>query len=77
MVVCKKAINDSNGNDFGMVKVFEFEEVVDAVVHFITETNVELDHITLKNYFSQNVCGLPRVKCTINSAYVFDQIMAR
>ena len=49
MVVCKKAINDSNGNDFGMVKVFEFEEVVDAVVRFLTETDAELDHITLKN----------------------------
>ena len=76
-VVYKKAINDSNGYDLGTVKVFEFEEVVDSVVHFLTETNVELDYITLKNYFSKNVCGPPRVKCTINSAYVFDQIMAR
>ena len=39
--------------------VFQFEEVVDAIVFFLIETNAELDHITLENYFFQNFCGLP------------------
>ena len=60
-----------------MVEVFELEEVVDAILCFLTQTNAELDHITLKNYFLQNVCGLPHVNCTRNSAYVFDHIMDR
>ena len=42
-----------------MAEVFEFEEVVYAEVRFLTDTNAELDHITLKYYFFQNLCGLP------------------
>ena len=61
----------------GTVDVFEFEKVVDAVVCLLTDTNAELDHITLKDYFFQNVCGLPQVNCTRNSAGSFDQMMAR
>ena len=72
----QKTIDDSNGTALGMVKVFEFEEVVDAVFCFLAETNTEIYHITLHNYFLQKNFGLPRVKCTINTAYVFDRMMA-
>ena len=58
-----------------MAVVFEFEEIVYAEVRFLTETNAELDHSTLKDYFFQNLCGLPRVNHTIN--VVVDQMMVR
>ena len=38
-VVYKKTINDINGTALGTVEVFEFEEVVDSVVHFLADTN--------------------------------------
>ena len=76
-VVYKKTINDSNATALGTVEVFEFKEVVDAVIHFLAETNAEIYHITLKNYLFQNICGLPLLNCTRNVAYVFDQMMAR
>ena len=76
-VFYKQTINDSNVTALGKVEVFEFEKVVDAVVFLLTDTNSELDHITLDNYFFQNFCGLPRVNCTRNAAYVFDQMMSR
>ena len=44
-------INNRNGTALGAVRVFEFKEVVDAVVCFLIEVNTELYHITLKNYF--------------------------
>ena len=59
------------------VEVFEFEEVVDTVVCLFIETNTELYQISLKNYFFQNVCGMPWVNCTKNAACVFDQMMTR
>ena len=49
LVVHNNMINDINGNSLGTVEVFEFEEVVDDIVCFITDTNKELDHNTLKN----------------------------
>ena len=58
-VVYKKTINDSNGTALVAVEVFEFEEVVDTVVCLFIETNTELYQISLKNYFFQNVCGMP------------------
>ena len=57
-VFYKKMVNDSNGTTLGTVDVFEFDEVVDAVVRFLVYTKKELDHITLKNYLFQNFCGL-------------------
>ena len=58
-VVYKNRINDSNGTALVQDRFIEFEEVVETVVRFLTETNAELDHIALKNYFFQNFCGLP------------------
>ena len=61
-------INDSNDTTLGTVEVSEIEEVVDAIACFLADTNTELYHITIKNYFFQNVCGLLRVRCTRNAA---------
>ena len=36
LVVFKKTINDINGTSLGMVEVFELEEVVDAILCFLT-----------------------------------------
>ena len=47
-VLYKKTIDYSNGTTLGTFEVFEFEEVVDSVVHFLTEKTIELDYITLK-----------------------------
>ena len=76
-VFYKKTINDSNVTTLGTVKVFEFEEVVGSVVCFLKYTNAEQDHITLKNCFLQNFCGLPWLNCTRNAGCVFYHMIAR
>lgn len=78
-VVFRQPVTDSNGQYIGTVEVLEEEEVVDAVVRFVRlhAQNTSLDDVTLKNYFFQHVCGHPRLKCTRNIGYVFDQDVTR
>ena len=59
LVVYKKTISDSNGTALVLSKVFDFGEVVDVVVLFLTDTNAELDHIKLNHHLFQNLCVLP------------------
>jgi len=74
-VVFSQSIKDQNGQHIGDVEILEEEEVVDAVVRFmrLLSQNIQLDDITLKNYFFQNACGNPRLKCTRMVANIYNR----
>ncbi len=70
-IVFRKTVTDENGSNIGEVEILEGEEVVDAVVRFIRETNISLDEIAFKNHFFQHACS-QHVKCTRTIAHIFD-----
>ena len=71
-IVWRKTINDEKGNVLGSFDVLEKEEVADAVYRFFGEFTFPLDRSRLKNYFFQNACVHPRVKCTRLVANAYD-----
>lgn len=74
-LVYRKVINDEHGKNLGAIEVHENEEVIDAVVRFLRQSEVSVDEISLKNYIFEQACGLARVLCTRNVAVVFNQMI--
>ena len=72
-IVYRKAIRGESGNILGHVEVFENEEVADAIFRFSRKSKETLDLIGLKNYFFSEACRIPRVRCTRNYAFIFDE----
>lgn len=72
-VVFRKEVNIDHEKELGSVEILEGQEVIDAVVQFIQNLEVTIDEIALKNYFFEQACGNPRLKCTRNIAYLFDK----
>jgi hypothetical protein len=74
-VVYRKHIKGENEIDIGAVEILEGEEVIDGVVRFLRSkrsATLGMDEIQLKNYFFQEACTNPRVRCTRNVAIVYD-----
>lgn len=74
-VVYRKHIKGENEVDVGAVEILEGEEVIDGVVRFLRtkrSATLGMDEIRLKNYFFQEACINPRVRCTRNVAVVYD-----
>ena len=72
-VVYRKIVNDENGTNLGAIGIFENEEVIDAVVRFLRQSQVSVDEIALKNYMFEQACGHARVLCTRNVAVVYNR----
>ena len=72
-VVYRKIVNDENGTNLGAIEIYENEEVVDAVVRFLRQSQVSADEIALKNYMFEQACGQARVLCTRNVAVVYNR----
>lgn len=62
-VVYRKSVNSESGEAIGTVEVLENEEVTDAVTRFLSKTSLSLDEPRLRDYFFQDACSNPRVKC--------------
>jgi len=74
-IVFRKSVQDDEGQTIGSVEIMEEEEVIDAVVRFIVKSGVDMDTIALKNYFFNEACDNPRVKCTRNIGNLFESII--
>ena len=74
-LIYRKLVNDEDGKNLGAIEIYENEEVIDAVVRFIRESQASVDEIMLKNYMFEQACGLGRVLCTRNVAVVYSQII--
>lgn len=74
-VVYRKIINDEQGKNLGAIEINENEEVIDAVVRFLRESQVSVDEIALKNAMFEQACGHARVLCTRNVAVVYNQMI--
>ena len=72
-VVYRKIVNDDNGKNLGAIEIHENEEVIDAVVRFLRQSQVSVDEIALKNYMFEQACGHARVLCTRNVAVVYSR----
>lgn len=70
-VVFTQTVNGDDGTQLGVIKIFKGEEVIDATVRFLRQTDVNVDEVGLKNYMFQNACNNPRVACTRNVARVY------
>jgi hypothetical protein len=62
-VVYRKPVNNEGGEPLGAVEVLENEEVTDAVTRFLSKTTLSLEEPRLRDYFFQDACTNPRVKC--------------
>jgi hypothetical protein len=56
-------VNNEGGEPLGAVEVLENEEVTDAVTRFLSKTTLSLEEPKLRDYFFQDACTNPRVKC--------------
>jgi len=67
-VVFRMLVKTEDGKELlDSIDIYEGEEVIDAVDRFISQSNLGLDELTLKNYMLQEACKDEyRVKCTKN-----------
>ena len=72
-VVYTKEILLNDRESLGTLEILENQEVVDAVYDFVKKKGGKLDDFALKNYFLQEACKKPRVKCTRSMAIVFNR----
>ena len=63
-LIYSKDVSNEHGQPIGTVEILEEDEVVDTVVKFVIDNEVNLDIIALKNYFFQEACGRPGAVCT-------------
>jgi len=63
-VVYRKKVDNESGVTLGMVEVMEDEELTDALTRFLSSTALSMEEPRLREYFFQDACGNPRIKCS-------------